>query len=843
MFDFLGKKPVSKGRQDQRTQAVPNSLLDVVVPFPQSDAKNSPSVTPSAAKNSSHNSLLSQFDVLAQERQNMDAEKQALERAEMRAKKASFERSEQLARMEAERDASLRFEEKANKLAAEIERVKETKFRQSNEPHSNTPDDGYPPSHSGQHTPRNSETYHVGVGRRQNYDRATEVGQNRPLHSRPEHEYLSEDRREREQFERFQRFQNATRENGYPSAEYDYREGRSSLDSSHGYYPKDRREQPRHDEAAYRNGRDFVDRAGIYQQRDNSSRSGFERPSYREQMHRERGHHSFQPQRQNSPMASSPEYHPQPERDVSTPAHSPSSGGLYGQNHSVTQNSSGSGLDLDKIFMSILRSWKMIGIFAVAGAVIAGVYAKSLPNKYEAWAELLIDPQGITLIDKQLSTTGYGGEAMIAYLESQLRIIESTSVLNVVIDKEELYNDPEFSSNGLFGSGLVNILNPLSSGEESSKDRQYIIDNLQDKLTIARGSRTFIISIGMMTEDGDKSARIANAIAKAYVTGESGARSKVARDASENLSDKLDTLRNRVLLAERKVSNYKAENGLVTSGGKLISEVQLSRINEQLAVASIETITAKTRMEQLRKIDLSDVISGALPASLNTGTLSQLRVRYATLKSTADRLATKLGPKHPERIAASAELESARGQISREIRRSISGSQKDLERAKERQKGLKQQLNTVKATVAGAGNSLIELRELQRELEAHKSVYENYLLRSRETSEQEGLTTTNARVITPATAPLEKASPNRKVIAGVGLIAGGLLGLLLAMLKGLLSTKISSRTRAKQTDIEDNTSPHAQNTNSHNPNYPYPHTSGGAGSSAPYAQYPPPRYR
>ena len=130
MFDFLGKKPAYKSRQEPQAKAVPNSLLDVVVPFPQTGVE--PPLN--SQRNPSHDSLLSQFDVLAQERQQMDSEKHAVERADLRAKKAAFERSEQLARIEAERDASLRFEEKANKLAAEIERVREAKFHQSHEP-------------------------------------------------------------------------------------------------------------------------------------------------------------------------------------------------------------------------------------------------------------------------------------------------------------------------------------------------------------------------------------------------------------------------------------------------------------------------------------------------------------------------------------------------------------------------------------------------------------------------------------------------------------------------------------------------------------------------------------
>ncbi len=707
MFDYFAKKLVGDGDENRNAKAMSGSLLDVIVPFtPHRDEKDA-----HAGADYSNKSLLSQIDDYTQKREKNEAAQKEVDRAELGAKKAEFQRSEQLARMEVERLASQRFEDKANKLAQEIERVRHSKFHEQEVSR---------PIAGGVNVP------HADIARRQQAK----------LHE------------EKAQFESFQQWQQTANRTQYqpvpPSPPQNAYSSEPQNNVPYGQFYRAPHELPT----------------------ENYSDPVVQNNS---------------PYTANSPYAAN--HHAAPHSSGMTSQ----GGGLYGQNRPSAPVAFGGGLDLDKVFASILGSWKVIGASALIGAVLAGIYSKTLPDKYQAWAELLIDPQGITLIDKQLSTTGYGGEAMIAYLESQLRIIESTSVLNVVIDRESLFNDTEFSEKGASGSGFFNIFGSGRYSGSPGRDRQIVLDNLQDKLTITRGSRTFIVSIGMTTESANKSARIANAIARAYVSGESGARSKIARDASEDLSVKLETLRNRVQTAERKVANFKSENGLVTSDGKLISEVQLSRINEQMAIARIETVNARTRMEQLRSIDLAGVVSGALPASLNTGTLSQLRVRYAGLKSTADRISAKLGPKHPERIAASAELESARAQISKEIERSIAGSKQDYERAQKRQKGLGEQLNAVKAAAVGTGNSLITLRELERELAAHKRVYEDYLLRSRETSEQEGLTTTNARVITKATPPLQKDSPNRKVIAGIGLIIGGLVGLMFALFNSMFA--------------------------------------------------------
>jgi G-rich domain on putative tyrosine kinase len=76
----------------------------------------------------------------------------------------------------------------------------------------------------------------------------------------------------------------------------------------------------------------------------------------------------------------------------------------------------------------------------------------------------------------------------------------------------------------------------------------------------------------------------------------------------------------------------------------------------------------------------------------------------------------------------------------------------------------------------------VQLRELERELEANRAVYQSYLQRARETAEQEGVDTTNARVITNAVPPIDRSGPPRRLIV-TGAAAGGFaLGLLLALL-------------------------------------------------------------
>ena len=226
----------------------------------------------------------------------------------------------------------------------------------------------------------------------------------------------------------------------------------------------------------------------------------------------------------------------------------------------------------------------------------------------------------------------------------------------------------------------------------------------------------------------------------------------------------METLRENVRLADQKVQDYKAENQIIGVSGSLPEEVQLSKLNEQLAFAKVQTGEAKTKAAQAQKTKLADVISGAISSGLRSSELSQLRISYAKLKSQSDRIGSKLGPRHPDRIAADVELKSARAQITGEIQRIIVQAGIDHERAVARQQELAQQVNVLKTMTVQTNSSLIKLRELQRDADASRQVFEQVLLRSRETRARSDSSFTNARLIQAATPPLEKNRPDSKIL-------------------------------------------------------------------------------
>ena len=440
-------------------------------------------------------------------------------------------------------------------------------------------------------------------------------------------------------------------------------------------------------------------------------------------------------------------------------------------------------LSFGAIITRLLSAWWLILILALAGMILAAGYAVMLPNKYESVAEILIEPRETVVLEGGVAPTGLNREATIAYAESQVRIISSSSVIDLVIEELELQEDPEFNGQGVPATGVGRFVSMLFGrgevdGDPVSNAKSYLYENFY----VLRINQTFTLQIGVTTADPQKSALIANTIARIYMSDESIARSAAARNANQDLSGRLGELQSQVRASEQAVEEYRAENGLIDAEGKLLSEVQLSRLSEQLALAKVQAGDARTKAEQAQRTNLSDVISGSVPSSLATNTVSQLRVEYARARSQLARVSTTLGERHPDRIGAQSEFNSARNALTQEMRRIVASAQDDFKRARARQADLERQVNELKASAVTDSAAKVRLRELTSQLDANRKIYEMVLLRSRETGEQEVIQPKTARIISAAVAPDKKNGPNRKLIVAGGGIVGGALGGFLALL-------------------------------------------------------------
>ncbi|TGT35546.1 lipopolysaccharide biosynthesis protein, partial [Mesorhizobium sp. M4B.F.Ca.ET.169.01.1.1] len=129
----------------------------------------------------------------------------------------------------------------------------------------------------------------------------------------------------------------------------------------------------------------------------------------------------------------------------------------------------------------------------------------------------------------------------ITQVESQVSVAQSNGVLLRAIKATNLTEDPDFNGQGVLGRWLGMLF-----GDSDSDRTATTLDSLRRVLAVKRDDKVLVLNIIVTAKSADLAAKLANAIAQAYLDDQAAARSKAAADASDAISARLEDQRKRV---------------------------------------------------------------------------------------------------------------------------------------------------------------------------------------------------------------------------------------------------------------------------------------------------------
>jgi uncharacterized protein involved in exopolysaccharide biosynthesis/Mrp family chromosome partitioning ATPase len=418
-----------------------------------------------------------------------------------------------------------------------------------------------------------------------------------------------------------------------------------------------------------------------------------------------------------------------------------------------------------------------IAMTALICACAAVAIGKSLTPKFTATAQLYVDPRELQLVDRELAPRSQDMSGLAMVVESQARLITSNNVLLQVIEDTNLDKDPEFGGDSKSKLAILLGLFGIEShpANEAQLNQTATLDALNRHIIVKKTDRTFIVDIDVWSYDAPKAAMLANAISNAYLTESRTSQASAARRATNDLSGRLKELQERLRTAENVLAIYKAQNNFVGTQDTLISDQQLSASNQRLAAARALTLDAQAKYDQIEASRHAATDAGAIPEALQSQTIGNLRAQYAEARKRYAELMSELGPLHPALRQMEKQVEDLRRTINEEIDRFAQSAKNDLTRARDYEASLNKALEGQKRQSVQLSQASVRLRELERDVEASRDVYQSFLKRSRETQEQESLNTSAARIIGEATVPQRRTfPPAMSLLAMLGFTLGAL---------------------------------------------------------------------
>lgn len=399
--------------------------------------------------------------------------------------------------------------------------------------------------------------------------------------------------------------------------------------------------------------------------------------------------------------------------------------------------------------------------------------------QYTATATILIDPRRSSVADndsgQQKTSNPASDEATV---NSQAVLLQSPAILRRVVDQLNLGNDPEFGGRTSLLAPVMRLLTPArpAVAEQTAEDiaEAKAISFLGTKrLKVARDGTTFVVNVNATSESPEKAAKIANAVTDAYFAEQVQSKFDTRKIAATWFDQQLQALKAKVQESDHAVEEYRARNNLTLTQGVTVNDQQLTDLNNKLIDAHVQTAEARAKFEQVENIAKTKADPGTMEQALASDLITRLRTQYADVaKSLAD-VSSKYGPQHPLVLNARAQLRETKRLIDEEVHRILESTRQAYKVAQSREDALTASLSHLKNTSNESGLEQVRLRELQREADANRTLYESFLARYKETSAQETLALPDARLVSRADVPIQPSFPKSTLI----LAAAGMLGI------------------------------------------------------------------
>ncbi|WP_198341817.1 GumC family protein [Oceanisphaera avium] len=471
------------------------------------------------------------------------------------------------------------------------------------------------------------------------------------------------------------------------------------------------------------------------------------------------------------------------------------------------------------LLKSIFRHKWSIAAFVFVVALFTTLIVSNIQTTYRASNTLLIEQSSNNLLSIEHI---YGTEVTSTdYLQTQFGILRSRSLIERVVRELDLTTHPELDPRQE-QKPLIDWKGMFSSNKEAEEDSQDVVatlpeptgehiihegftrtneevfddvvNNLSNKVFISPVTKTQLVEVHVEMHDAAAAVEITNALAKAYIESELDAKQATAKTATIWMEAQLEELKEHLHDSEQALQDFLEEKGLVNLNGiTTISADQLTNNSTRLSDGRRAFYEAESMYRQVANIRKSDYMRlASVPAVMADPVVTQFKAAEATASSKVEELKKRYGNQHPLMIAATTELASAQANLRAQVEQVVASIENSYQLAKANNNALTNTYEENKDNIQDITRNEFKVRELQREVETNRSLYDTFLTRLKETTARQSLETAGARIIDEAVFPKYPIKPKKKLIVALASVVALIIGIGFALLIEALSNRFRS---------------------------------------------------
>lgn len=369
-------------------------------------------------------------------------------------------------------------------------------------------------------------------------------------------------------------------------------------------------------------------------------------------------------------------------------------------------------------------------------------------------------------------------------LRTELDVISSRTMAAKVLQRLErdgVVVDRE-NDQGRLLSGIWRLVNEWfqASAEGASAeatiagrmDEREKIDQLLSRLRVSNDGRSYTIFLSYSSSDPGLAAQVANAYASEYLEHQIEVQRTATRRVSDWLGETLINLRAGLESSEQAAEAFRQEEGLVRTNGATLQAQRVSALSSELAGTRAVYAGMQARLETIKSLASKEGFP-SLSEILGSETVQALRIEEARLERRLRELKDSKAEKSLELSTLVSALASLKQQIGEEIERIVDSLTNELAILTQKEKSLEAALQDAHMQLSTANHAEVTLAQLERESTANRTIYESYLVRYKQTIEQDGIAAPEAQIISLAEPASRPAKPRLSAWLLFGMGFGG----------------------------------------------------------------------
>ncbi|MEL6798969.1 MAG: Wzz/FepE/Etk N-terminal domain-containing protein [Pseudomonadota bacterium] len=494
------------------------------------------------------------------------------------------------------------------------------------------------------------------------------------------------------------------------------------------------------------------------------------------------------------------------------------------------QPSTNEAFDLRRVIKAVWRQkWLLIIVTLAALAASSYVVSRQVPV-FEATASILFEPERVNVVD--IADVLSEPDAR-TNLGNQIEILTSTMLLERVVDRlseTEIENttaapsssrdlEPLAPSSVLqsvkdFARPLLVVIG-LRDAPDAPEEVEIVVEALpaptQEEIDAARkrdairdlrfgisleqipGSR--VIEINYRSTDRREAARIVNAIGEEYIAFQEVLRSQDVGTVITLMNERIEDLKTQLGQSEGVLEQARLELSSRRPQSAEMINVQINALNQELAQVGLQLASAEARHRRAAAALFGDDDLWSVTEFRNSPLILAFREREVEVQEQIARQRAITGDSAlPSMTINSALLNEIRSRIQEEAGYIVAALQFEVESLQERQVQLSALVRDLEIIAIEQTADEQAIARLEREVIADQTLYQSFVDRLKEISEQANLQPASARFLSRAEVPRTPVREDSVIFMIAATLGGVMLGLFLIMVRERINNAFHSPT-------------------------------------------------